>query len=391
MRHRFLPYYQPDISQAEIDAVVESMTNGWLTTGPRARDFESAFVELSGVKHAIALNSCTAALHIALLGAGVGPGDEVVTPSLTFVAGAQCALEVGATPVFCDVDSRTLSVTLESIEAVVTERTKAIIVMPYGGRPFDVREIVAYAHKRGIAVIEDAAHATGMLERGTWAGTHSDAAAYSFYATKNITSGEGGVLLTNSDTLADRARTLSLHGMNRDAWKRYTQGGSWRYDVREPGFKYNMPDVLASMGLVQLRRLESMQARRSEIARRYLSELSSVPGISFQAPPSNSGDRHSYCMFVIRVDAGRAGIHRDDLIERLKASNIGTSVHYIPTHLFSGYQKLARTPLPVTERVWAEILSLPLYPTMTESDIADVVEAVRVNVPSQNVRVGSST
>jgi len=208
VRSSFLPYYKPVLSEEDIDAVVQTMRNGWLTTGPVVKELEAEFERRSGVKHAIALNSCTAALHVALRAMDVGPGDEVVMPSLTFVAGAQCTLELGARPVFADIDPDTLSVTPETLEAVVTERTKVIVEMPYGGRPLDIAQIVEFAHKRGIKVLEDAAHAAGMLDRGNWSGTCSDAAAYSFYATKNMTTAEGGLLLTNDDAIAERARRL---------------------------------------------------------------------------------------------------------------------------------------------------------------------------------------
>jgi dTDP-4-amino-4,6-dideoxygalactose transaminase len=376
MRDEFLPYCRPDVGDAEIAAVAESMRNGWLTTGPKVRQFEEQFARAAGVEHAVAVNSCTAALHIGLLAAGVEPDDDVVMPSLTFVAGAQCTLEIGARPVFCDVNEKTLTADLATIEAVLTPKTKAIITMPYGGRPMDVRKLVEFANARGIAVIEDAAHAAGMLDRGEWAGTRSTLAAYSFYATKNLTTAEGGVLLTNDDAIAERVRVLSLHGMDRDAWKRYTARGSWRYEVREPGFKYNMPDIAAAMGIVQLERLEAMQRRREELARLYIEAFAQVPAITCQAPPENDGDRHSWCMFVIRVNAQEAGITRDELIERLKDRNIGTSVHYIPTHTFAAYRKYASEHLQVTDRVWNEMISLPLYPAMSDDDAKSVISSV---------------
>ena len=374
MRTDFLPYCRPDVGEDEIAAVAESMRNGWLTTGPKVRQFEEAFAQAAGVKHAVAVNSCTAALHVGLLAAGVQPGDDVVMPSLTFVAGAQCTLEVGARPVFCDVNESTLTADLETIEAALTPKTKAIIAMPYGGRPMDIGALVRFASERGITVIEDAAHAAGMLDRGEWAGTRSALAAYSFYATKNLTTAEGGILLTNDDAVMERVRILSLHGMDRDAWKRYTAKGSWRYEVREPGFKYNMPDIAAAIGIVQLERLEAMQRRRDEIARRYLEAFAQVPGLQCQAPPQNPGDRHSWCMFVVRITP-QAGVSRDEVIERLKQHNIGTSVHYIPTHTFSAYRKYASDKLQATERIWNEMISLPLYPTMTDLDVEDVISS----------------
>jgi dTDP-4-amino-4,6-dideoxygalactose transaminase len=318
----------------------------------------------------------------------VRPGDEVVMPALTFVAGAQCTLEIGATPVFCDVNEETLTADLQCIQAAVTPRTKAIVVMPYAGRPMNVAEIVDFARERGIALIEDAAHAAGTLDRGEWAGTRSALAAYSFYATKNLTTAEGGMLLTSDEQVMERVRALSLHGMDRDAWKRYTAKGSWHYDVREPGFKYNMPDIAAAMGLVQLRRLPEMQAKRDALAQRYAQGLAQIQGISLQAPPSHEDDRHSWCMFVVRIDPKIAGIDRDTLIEELKDRGIGTSVHYIPTHHFSGYRAYASERLRTTDRVWRNIISLPLYPTMTEADIDAVICAISSCVsPSKQASV----
>lgn len=376
MPETFLPYCRPDTGEAEASAVEECIRNGWLTTGPKVKQFEEAFAAAAGTRHAIAVNSCTAALHIGLLAAGVQPGDDVVTPSLTFVAGAQCTLEVGARPVFCDVDADTLTAGVEHFKAAITPKTRAIIAMPYAGRPSGAAELSAFCKERGIAFIEDAAHGAGMLDSGTWAGTYSDLAAYSFYATKNLTTAEGGMLLTNDDAIAGAARSLSLHGMDKDAWKRYTQRGSWRYEVRRPGFKYNMPDIAGAMGLVQLRRLPEMQARRDAIAARYREALNAVPGISCQAPPANARDRHSWCMFVVRVEEARAGLSRDSLIDALKERGIGTSVHYIPTHHFEAYRQFA-APLPNTERVAREILSLPLYPTMNDAEVDAVIDAVR--------------
>ena len=382
MRSTFLPYCRPVLDEDEIEAVASSLRNGWLTTGPVAKEFEAEFARRSGVKHAVALSSCTAALHVGLHALGVGTGDEVVMPSLTFVAGAQCTLELGATPVFADIDPETLCITPETIAAVVTEKTKVIVPMPYGGRPLDIASIMAFARERGIAVLEDAAHAAGMLDRGEWSGTRSDAAAYSFYATKNLTSAEGGMLLTNDDRIAERARVLGLHGMDKDAWKRYTASGSWRYDVREPGFKYNLADPLAALGLAQLRRLDRLQTRRDEIARRYTDAILNIPGLSLQAPVSNAGDRHSWCMFAVLVDELRSGIGRDELIEALRDANIGTSVHYIPTHQFSGYRSLGMSHLDHTESTWRRLLSLPLYPGMSDEDVTDVLDALeRIVVP----------
>jgi dTDP-4-amino-4,6-dideoxygalactose transaminase len=376
MREEFLPYCRPALSDLELTEALRTLHDGWLTTGPNARRFEEQFAQAAGVRNAVAMNSCTAALHVALRAFGVGPGDEVVMPSLTFVAGAQCTLELGAIPVFADVDPKTFCVTPETIRRVITPRTRVIIPMPYAGRPLNIRAIVELAQQHDIKVLEDAAHAAGTLDQGEWAGTRSDAAAYSFYATKNLTTCEGGMLLTNDDGLAERARTLALHGMDRDAWKRYTAAGSWRYDVTEPGYKYNLPDPFAAIGSAQLRRLPELQARRHELAARYAGALVGIPGIGLPAEPSDPADRMSWCMYVVTVDERDTAIGRDALIEALRRVKIGTSVHYIPTHLMSAYRFLTTRSCPETERVWPRLLSLPLYPSMSDRDVDDVAEAI---------------
>lgn len=375
-RETFLPYCRPAIGEDEVAAVSRALLNGWLTTGPQTAAFERAFAQACGVPHAVALNSCTAGLHLALAALGIGRGDEVVMPSLTFAAGAQCAIELGARPILCDVELDTFGASLRTIAPRVTTRTKAIIAMPYAGRPLGIDEIVNFARARNIAVIEDAAHGAGTLDRGQWPGARSDAAVYSFYATKNLTTGEGGMLVTNDASLAERVRLLSLHGMSRDAWQRYSNGGSWRYDVLEPGYKYNMSDVLASIGLVQLERLATLQARRAELAALYYAGLADLSGVRCQPPCEHPRDRHSWCMFAVAVNPTIAGVGRDELIERLRRRNIGTSVHYIPTHAFTAYRHLPVAPLPNTDAIARQILSLPLYPEMTDSDAIDVLEAL---------------
>jgi dTDP-4-amino-4,6-dideoxygalactose transaminase len=381
MRSEFLPYCRPFIEQDDIDAVTDTLVRGWITTGPLVHEFEQRFSEIAGVKHAVALNSCTAALHLGMIALGVGEGDEVVMPSLSFVAGANCAVQIGATPVFCDVDPDTLCLSVETIERVATPRTKAIMTMHYAGRPANAAPIVAWARERGIKVFEDAALSIGMLDDGEWSGTRTDAAAYSFYATKNVTSAEGGMFLTNDDALMERVRMLSLHGMDRDAWKRYTSAGSWRYDILEHGYKDNMPDLTAALGISQLKKLDSMQRRRGEIAALYTHALASIPGVKIGGVGKmGSNDRHSWCMFPILIDERVAGISRDRLIDELKAMNIGTSVHYIPSHTFTAH-RANKAHVPVTEAVWQQLISLPLYPAMTDADVADVVEALRACVP----------
>jgi dTDP-4-amino-4,6-dideoxygalactose transaminase len=285
--------------------------------------------------------------------------------------------------VFCDVDPETLCLSVETIERVTTPRTKAVMTMHYAGRPASAAPIVAWAKTSGIKVFEDAALAIGMRDDGEWPGSRADAAAYSFYATKNVTSAEGGMFVTNDDALMERVRTLSLHGMDRDAWKRYTSAGSWRYDIIEHGYKDNLPDLAAALGISQLKKLDRAQARRDRIADAYMQALATIPGVAAGGVGKmGPNDRHSWCMFPIMVDERVAGISRDDLIDRLKALNIGTSVHYIPSHHFTAHRANAAA-LPVTETVWQQLISLPLYPGMNDADVADVIDALHACVPGK--------
>jgi dTDP-4-amino-4,6-dideoxygalactose transaminase len=375
MRSEYLPYCRPSIGPLEIAAATAAMESGWLTTGPNVRRFEEAFAGLLGAKHAVALNSCTAGLHLSLVALGIGPGDEVIVPSLNFVASAQCVREVGATPVFCDVNADTLSLDASCVEAVITANTRAVMPMHYAGHPAGMDAIADLARKRGLLVIEDAALAMGTLDRGSQPGARSDVTLFSFYATKNICTGEGGMAITDDAELADKIRMLSLHGMNRDAWKRYLRGGSWRYDVTVPGFKYNLTDLAAAIGLVQIQRFDTMQARRAELAERFIEGLRGLPGIEPVATALGPGDRHSWCVFPVTIEDD-ARVTRDALIEQLAKANIGTSVHYIPTHTFAAYRHLSRGPLPVTESAWPKLLSLPLFPSMSDTDVDDVLSAL---------------
>lgn len=389
-RAEFLPYCRPALDADDIASVVDTLERGWLTTGPIVRRFEAEFAAACGVKHAIALNSCTSAMHLALIAFGVGPGDEVVLPALSFVAAANLVLQLGAQPVFCDVDAGSLCMTVDTIDRVATKRTKAIVTMHYAGRPAAAAPISAYARSRGIAVLEDAALAVGMLDDGRWPGFCTDAAAFSFYATKNVTTAEGGMLVTRDDDLADRVRSLSLHGMDKDAWKRYERGGTWRYDVLETGYKYNLPDMAAAIGVTQLAKLPANQRRREALAAAYADGLAEIPGVRPGALGSiGANDRHSWCVFPVLVDEAAAGISRDGFIEALRERNIGTSVHYIPSHLFSAYKHRRHGPLHVTETEWLKLVSLPLFPGMSDADVADVVAAIKDSVPAASrSRVG---
>jgi dTDP-4-amino-4,6-dideoxygalactose transaminase len=383
----YLPYFKPSIDEDDIRAVTECLRRGWLTTGPVVKEFEQAFVSMSGIPHAVAVNSCTAALHLALAALGVGPGDEVIMPALTFVAGAECVRSLGADPVFCDVDAQTLCVTRETIEPLISPRTKVIMTMDYGGQPCGIESICVFAHARGIAVVEDAAHALGTLDGGQWPGYYSDAAAYSFYATKNITSAEGGLLLTRRDDIAEKARILSLHGMDRDAWKRYTKDGSWSYDVLEVGYKYNLSDMAAALGLSQLRKLSALQRRREDVARRYLDGLTSINGLKSIGCFPSYPDQHSWCLFAVAVEEEVAGFNRNVLIEKLRDRRISTSVHFIPTHQFSAYRNAKRGQLTNTDRMWQRIISLPLYPGLQINEVEHVLQSLRHVISSETGRI----
>jgi dTDP-4-amino-4,6-dideoxygalactose transaminase len=376
MRPNFLPYCLPSIGEEEISEVVDSLRSGWVTTGPKVKRFEQEFADYVGARHAIAVNSCTAALHLALAARDIGPGDQVIVPTLTFCATANVVVHTGATPVIVDVNED-FQIDPSCVARAITPRTRAIVPVHYGGQPCDLDEIVALGKRYGIPVIEDAAHAAGSAYRGRKIGVHGLATAFSFYATKNMTTGEGGMLTTNDDELASRLRLLSLHGMSRDAWQRYSETGSWYYEVCEPGFKYNMTDIQAALGLHQLRRLDGFIERRQAIARRYREAFEPFPELILPTEASNR--THIYHLFAVRV-AEDAGIDRNSFIAELKKKKIGTSVHFVPLHrhpYYRGRYGYRPEDFPETERIYKGLLSLPLYPAMTEDDVQDVVQAVQ--------------
>lgn len=403
MRDSFLPFSLPTIGEEEIAEVTDSLRSGWITTGPKTRRFEEEFREYIGAKHAIAVNSCTAGLHIALAALGIGSGDEVIVPTLTFCSTANVVVHLGARPVLVDV-GEDFNVTPEAIERAITPRTKAIIPVHYGGQPCDLEAIYTIAARNNLAVVEDAAHAVGATYHGFKIG--SDAlplsllgregqrlrivTAFSFYATKNMTTGEGGMITTADDELAERMRLLSLHGMSRDAWKRYTSTGSWYYEVLLPGYKYNMTDIQAALGIHQLRKLDDFIAIRQRYARMYDEGFADLPEV--ERPIIHPDRTHTYHLYVIRLNLERLTINRAQFIEELKALNIGTSVHFIPVHLHPFYRETFGYRLgacPVAERIYERIISLPLFPRMTEDDVRDVIHAVK-DVVSRHRKAGGT-
>ena len=378
-REKFIPYNLPDISEQEINEVVDTLKSGWLAKGPRTVEFEKEFAAYVGAKHAVAINSCTAALHVALLSQDIGAGDEVITTPMTFASTASTIIHTGATPVFADIDYSTGCIDPDEIEKKITPRTKAIVPVHYSGQVCDLDRIYEIADKHGLFVSEDAAHALWSRYKGRLIGSHlRGTASYSFYATKNLCTGEGGMLATDSDEIAARARVLTSHGMSKNAWNRYAKGGTWKYDIIEPGFKYNMFDIQAALGLKQLSRLEDMQKRRLRIAARYQEEFGKMDAVETPFVPDYA--THSWHLYVIRIVPELLTIDRDQFIVELNERNVGTSVHFIPVHLMTAYRTrfgYKEGDFPNTEKHFDRIISLPLYPTMTDEETEYIIAAVR--------------
>jgi dTDP-4-amino-4,6-dideoxygalactose transaminase len=367
----------PDLGPAEFEEVRATLESGWLSTGPRVKQFEQNFAAYTGAPHAIALSSCTAALHLSLVAAGTGPGDEVVTTPLTFCATANAVVHVGATPVFADIDATTWNLSPSAVADVLSSRTRAIVPVHYAGRPADMSAFEVLARPRGIVLIEDAAHCIEGVEADRKVGTIADFTCFSFYATKNVTTGEGGMVTTPHAEAAERMRIASLHGMDRDAWARYTVGARSGYDVRMAGFKYNMMDLQAAIGLQQLARVGAMHARRAAITERYDRAFASLP---LQRPlPPAPGMVHAHHLYPVLVDPRAAGITRDELQARLRARGISTSIHFRALHLHSFYKEqfgFKRGMFPIAEMVSERTLSLPLASALTNHEIDRVIEAV---------------
>lgn len=379
----YLPFAHPSITDREKQAVLDVLDSGWLTTGPRTQLFEQQFAEKVGARHAIALNSATAALHLALEALGVGPGDEVIVPTWTFAASAEVVVYRGARPVLVDIDRRTLNVTPESVLAAVTSRTRAVIAVHVAGLPVEVERLVALLEPRGIAVLEDAAHAFPCRLGGPtarYAGTVGRAGAFSFYATKTMTTGEGGMLVTDDDAIADRTRIMSLHGISRDAWNRYAASGTWYYEIEDAGFKYNMTDIAAALGLVQLDRAEELLAARKELAAAYSSRFRERPTADLIELPCDVADgSHAWHLYIIRLALDRLTIDRGHVIEALRAQGIGTSVHFIPLHLHPYYRRqwgCRADDFPVATSEYERVVSLPIWPGMSIADVDRVVDAL---------------
>ncbi|MDO8725089.1 MAG: DegT/DnrJ/EryC1/StrS aminotransferase family protein [Candidatus Methanoperedens sp.] len=378
IRRNFLPFSIPSIGDEEIAEVIDTLKSGWITTGQKTKNFEELFKRYVGCNHAIAVSSCTAALHLALVAAGIGVGDEVITTPFTFAATGEVIIYMGAKPVFVDIKNDTYNIDPDKIEAAITSKTKAIIPVHYAGQPCDMDKILKIAHKYNLIVIEDAAHAIGAKYKEKTIGTIGDITAFSFYATKNLTTAEGGMVTTSKQEYADKIRILSLHGLSKDAWKRYGAEGSWYYEIMDAGYKYNMTDIQASIGIHQLAKFEQMQEIRQKHVNRYTDELKDIIGIT--TPFVLSDVQHAWHLYTILINSDILGLNRAQFIEAMTHENIGTSVHFIPLHLHPYYQKVygyKRGDFPITEYIYDRIISLPLYTSMTENDVSDVINAIK--------------
>ena len=378
MRENFLVFGSPRIEEDEIEEVVSCLRSGWIGTGPRVAEFERRVAAYKGAAHAVAVNSCTAALHLSILAAGIGPGDEVITTPMTFCASVNAIIHAGATPVLADVDPLSMNIDPEKVRAKITSRTKAVLPVHFAGRACDMDPLCGLAEEHGLAVIEDCAHAIETEYHGRKAGTFGDFGCFSFYVTKNVITGEGGMILARNPEHAARLKVLALHGMSADAWKRFGDEGYRHYLVTEAGFKYNMMDLQAAIGLRQLDKVEPFWERRREIWDRYMAELSGLP-LTLPAPVE-ADTRHAFHLFSVLVDEGRAGLSRDAFLTAMTKRKIGVGVHYlsIPEHPFY-QQRFGWSPddCPNARDIGRRTVSLPISPKLTDADVTDVIEAVR--------------
>ncbi len=378
VRSSMLVFGQPDIQTDEIDEVVATLRSRWIGTGPKTAQFEREFAEYVGVESAVAVSSCTSALMLALIASGVGSGDEVITTPLTFCATTNAILHAGAVPVLADVDPRTMNIDPASIEAQITEKTKALVIVHFAGRACAMDEILAIVRRHDLLLIEDCAHAIETTYKGQHAGTFGDFGCFSFYATKNVCTAEGGMVVSRSPELAARIKTLALHGLSRDAWKRFGDDGYEHYQVTEAGFKCNMTDLQSSLGIHQLRRVDEAWQLREDVWRRYDTAFGELP-LELPASPFGS-DRHALHLYTVLVDKDRCGLSRDEFLRAMTVQNIGVGVHYVslPEHEFYR-QHLGWSPddCPHAARIGRQTVSLPLSPALTYDDVEDVVVAVR--------------
>ena len=392
-KHPFIPFHLPSIGDEEVQEVADVLRSGWLTTGPRTAQFEKDFAAYVDSDHALAVNSCTAGLHVALAGLGIGRGDEVITTPLTFCSTVHTILHTGAKPVLADVGADG-NIDPEEIERAITPRTRALLPVHLAGLPCEMDAIWDIARRHGLLVVEDAAHAAGTRYAGRLIGAGrgersepaSDATAFSFYATKNMTTGEGGMVTSPNETLAARMRMLSLHGMNRDAWNRYSERGNWYYEVAEPGFKYNLTDVQSALGIHQLRKLESFIETRTRYAEIYRQELGDLAEV--ELPAERPGTRHAWHLYILRLNLDLLNIDRQGFIASLRNKGVGTSVHFIPIplHPYFARLRLGERRCDFALELYPRLVSLPLYPAMTEDQVYCVAKCVKEIVAEQRAK-----
>jgi dTDP-4-amino-4,6-dideoxygalactose transaminase len=375
--HTHVPFHRADLGEDEVQAVSDVIRSGWLTMGAKTFEFERQFADYAGAAHAVAVSSCTAALHLALEAIGLARGDEVLLPTTTFTATAEVVTYFGAKPVLVDIDPRTLNLDPVDAERRITPRTKAIIPVHFGGTPCDMNAILDLAARRNLRVIEDAAHALPSTYRGKRIGAMSEFTAFSFYATKTLTTGEGGMITTENADHAKRFQMMRLHGIGRDAWKRYTAEGSWFYEVLEAGYKYNLTDLQAALGIVQLGKCDQMAQARAAVAARYNAAFDSCKSVELPHVPAECTT--SWHLYVLRLHLDRLRISRNRFIQELADRGVSTSVHFIPLHLHPLYQRLygyRGGELPIAEREYERSISLPIYPSMREEEVEQVIWAV---------------
>jgi len=376
-KEQVIPFHCADVGEEEAQAAANVVLSGWLTMGPKTLEFEQAFASYIGAKYAIGVNSCTAALHLALDAIGLKQGDEVLVPTTTFTATAEVVAYFKAKPVLVDVDAVSLCMDPGDAERRITAQTRAIVPVHYAGQPCDMEAIQGVASRHGLSVIEDAAHALPASYRGVRVGAISELTAFSFYATKTLTTGEGGMVTTDNDDLAKRIRMMRLHGIGRDAWKRYSAEGSWHYEVLDSGYKYNLTDIQSAIGIVQLAKCDSMNSARGQIAARYSKGFAEERALQV---PTVADDRTSaWHLYVLRLNLEEISTTRSEMIEKLKERGIGTSVHFIPLHMHPYYQRAygyRADDFPVATEQYQRYLSLPIFPGMTSSQVDYVIESV---------------
>lgn len=378
MRDKYLVFGSPRIEEEEIQEVVNTLRTGWIGTGPKVAAFEDAFKNYVGVKHAIAVSSCTAGLHLSIIILGLKPGDEVIVPSMTFVATANSVIHSNATPVLVDVHRDTMTIDIEDVKRKITNKTKAIIPVHFAGRACDVEAIQKIAEEHNLKVIHDTAHAIETEYKGKKVGTFADMSSYSFYVTKNVVTAEGGMVTTNDDEIAAQIKIYALHGMSKDAWKRFSDTGYKHYEVFYPGFKYNMTDIQAALGIHQLSKVEKFYERRKEIWVRYNNELAELPLIL--PAPLETENRHALHLYTVLVDTDKTNISRDEVLSELHKRNIGTGVHYRAVHLHPYYRDTfgyKPDDFPNSNFISERTLSIPLSAKLTDEDVTDVIEALK--------------